>query len=147
MDINKKLFEDVVIYSIAEAGAMGGAGMMDFITQKGERFCLNYLDEKTPYAKIKENFPALKDCYWNGPMSEPQNSNEVILYGNNEDLCKHTRITKGWKHIYMGFGNHLVVREDKYKIFSEETSDLQTEIDIYDKWIDITVKLFKNDSR
>lgn len=141
MELNKKLFEDVVIYSMAEPGAMGAYGMMAFVTETGEMFDLNYFDDDTKYSKIKDNFPALKDCYWNGPMAE-QKRNGVIFYGDNPDSCKHTEITKGWKHIYMGFGNHLVVREDKYEVFLNAINDLKTEIEIYDKWMDRAIKLF-----
>lgn len=146
--INEKLFKDVVIYSFAEVGAMGTPGIMEFVTKDGRYFQLNYFNEKTSYAKIKENFPDLKDCYWNGPMnSEQKNSDEVVIY-NNEDSFKHTTITKGWKHIYTGCGNHLVIREDKYKDFMFVISDLDLKEGIYIDafWVKKALELFGNNN-
>ena len=40
----------------------------------------------------------------------------------------------GWKHIYMGFGNHLVIREDHFIAYFEYIKDFTEEIDIYGEW-------------
>lgn len=65
-EINKNLFSDIIIYTIAEPGAMGAANSMEFVNKKGEGFMFT-LGEEIEYSELKELFPALKDCYWNGP--------------------------------------------------------------------------------
>jgi len=144
--MNKELFENVVIYSFSEPGAMGAGGYMEFVTATGEEFDLCYLLDETPYQEIKSLFPALKDCYWNGPMesraeNEPE---EIVLYPESEDCSnKRTTITEGWRHIYMGFGNHLVIRIDCYDEFKNAIRDLTEEVQIYGNWRKRAIKLYR----
>lgn len=130
------MFEDVIVYTISEPGAMGAGGMMEFVTENGELFDICYLSDDTPYQDIKNSFPALKDCYFNGPMkTRPENaSKEIVVYLDGSDNGKTTKVTDGWHHIYMGFGNHLVVRDDHYERFSDAISDLDEEENIYCNW-------------
>lgn len=32
-------------------------------------------------------------------------------------MDKETKVAPGWKHIYMGFGNHLVIKEDHFNSY------------------------------
>ena len=65
-EYTKKMFKDIAIFTLAEPGAMGVGNLMEFITAEGEKFSL-FFSEEMPYSKVKEYFPALVDCYWNGP--------------------------------------------------------------------------------
>ena len=71
MMTNEKLlnkdFEDVVIFFFSEPGAMG-PNNMKFYKRNGESFSVNYMSEDMPYSRLKELFPVLKDCYFDGPM-------------------------------------------------------------------------------
>ena len=49
-------------------------------------------------------------------------------------MDEETKISPGWKHVYMGFGNHLVIREDHYQAYSEYLKDLTEEKYIYFEW-------------
>lgn len=142
MDANK--FKEVIIFALAEPGAMGAGGIIEFFTEKGETFCFNYLSEETSYKKIKEAFPVLKDCRFNGPMAaRPENApREIVLYPDADNMNIKTRVAEGWRHIYMGFGNHLVIREDHFEEFSAAISDLEEEVDIYGKWLNRAKKLY-----
>lgn len=142
MDTNK--FKDVIIFAFAEPGAMGAGGIIKFFTDKGEAFYLNYLSEETPYPKVKEAFPVLKDCRFNGPMAAlPANApQEIVFYTDADNMNIKTRVAEGWRHIYMGVGNHLVIREDHFEEFSAAISDLKEGVEIYGEWLNRARKLY-----
>lgn len=51
----------------------------------------------------------LRDCCFNGPMkNRPSSTPEIVIYLDDRNMDKETKVALGWKHIYMGFGNHLV---------------------------------------
>lgn len=111
--LEREMFKDIVAFTFSEPGAMGANGMMTFYRKNGESFTVNYLSNETPYGKIKELFPELKECYWNGPMrKEPAAFKTIVIGGSPDD--KETTIPKGWRHIYLDFGNHLTVKAEIY---------------------------------
>lgn len=144
--MDNKQFVDVIMFAFAEPGAMGAGGIIEFFTDKGEDFGLDYLSEETPYWKIKQVFPVLKDCRFNGPMPDdvrPKNApQEIVIYPDADNMNIKTRVAEGWRHIYMGVGNHLVIREDHFEEFSAAISDLEEEVDIYGKWLNRARKLY-----
>ena len=140
--INKEWFKNVIIFSLAEPGAMGMGGLMDFITEDGVFFSINYLSEETLWEEVKECFPALKGCCFNGPMENEKASEEIMIYPDESSINLRTRVNEGWKHIYMGFGNHLVVRDDHFEEFSKTISDLTDEAEIYGNWFEIAKEIY-----
>ena len=131
------MFKDVVIFSFSEPGALGDGGYIDCITDRGEDFSICYLSEETPWNEVKNCFPVLKECCFNGspPLESRRNEpKEIVIYLDESDIHKPTRVARGWSHIYMGFGNHLVIRDDHYLRFQKCISDLVHEVDIYVKW-------------
>lgn len=78
--MNKERFNNVVMYSLAEPGAMGWGGYMKFVTDDGNYFTINYLSEETPWEDVKKCFPELKGCCFNGPMENEKTSGEILLY-------------------------------------------------------------------
>ena len=142
--MDKKQFEDVIMFSFAEPGAMGAGGIIEFFTDKGGTFCFNYLSEETSYNEIKQAFPVLKDCRFNGPMAaRPENApKEIVFYNDADNMNIKTRVAEGWRHIYMGFGNHLVIRDDHFEEFSAAISDLKEEVEIYGGWLKRARKLY-----
>ena len=137
-------FKDVIIFAFAEPGAMGAGGIIELFTDKGEYFDFRYLSEETPYREIKEAFPVLKDCRFNGPMAaRPANATqEIVFYTDADNMNIKTRVAEGWRHIYMGFGNHLVIKHEIFDEFSEAISDLTEEGDIYGEWLNRASKLY-----
>lgn len=122
-EINEEMFEQVIIFSCSEPGAMGPNGSMTFLNKRGEHFTVNYTHEETSYQKIKDLFPDLRECRWFGPMkSELLTAPTIVIGGSNDD--PETRVPEGWKHIYLDYGNHLAVKEEYYsevkKIFSDK---------------------------
>lgn len=144
--MDKKQFEDIIMFSLAEPGAMGAGGIIEFFSDNGDVFRFNYLSEETPYEEIKEAFPVLKGCRFNGPMPDdarPENTpQEIVIYTNADSANMRKRIAEGWRHIYMGCGNHLVIREDHFEDFSAAISDLTEEVDIYGGWLNRARKLY-----
>ncbi len=108
------LLKNVVIYAISEPGAMGNPGVMEFVTDKGEYMDVNFLDGLITYEELKEAFPALQGCYWNGPTKEEITSGmgEIVVYPEGFENGRFTQVSAGWQHVYLGFGNHLVLRQD-----------------------------------
>ena len=132
--MDKKMFEDVVAFSVSEPGAMGPNDMA-FYKRTGESFELDYKSEKTPYSEIKEAFPTLQECYWNGPArGEKECEGTVVIGKTNQD--RSTRVAPGWKHIYLDYGNHLVVREELYEALLE-TVEGNSNCNITFWWTDI----------
>lgn len=142
-EINKNLFSDIIIYTIAEPGAMGAANLMEFVNKKGKCFMFT-LGEEIEYSELKKLFPALKDCFWNGPSADNKNDGEILLFTNNDAKNSNcTRVSKGWHHIYTGCGNHLVVKEEYYLIFSELIKDFESPVDIGCDWYKVLDNFFE----
>lgn len=132
-EISPTMFEDVVVYSVAEPGAMGAPCRMEFIPRNGNPFCLTY-GSKITYDMVKICFPALDDCIWNGPMpNELTNPGEVVFFPVNNDT-NVTRVAKSWVHTYMGCGNHLLVKKEYFPIFCKYIEDLKQPVDIFCEW-------------
>ena len=108
--ISKEMFEDIVAFSFSEPGAMGPRNMT-FYKKTGANFSVEYLSDHVSYSLLKEYFPVLCDCYWNGPMCSESASVLTIVIGVSPD-DKETKVAKGWSHIYLDFGNHLSVKDE-----------------------------------
>ena len=146
--LTKEMFQDVIAFFVSEWGAMGPNGTMGFYTRSGEYFQVNYLSEETPYQKVKEYFPALQGCCWNGPMKTDRAFPFTIVFG--DDAGESTRIPDGYRHIYLDMGNHLCVREELFgyvkKFFQDKENveltfgwqDILAEAKIEEKVEDIT---------
>ena len=106
------LLEDIVVFSVSEPGAMG-TNDMTFYKKGGESFTIDYKSEDTPYSELRECFPLLKECCWNGPMRSEAASLRTIVIGGSED-DRETHVPEGWKHIYLDCGNHLAVKQELY---------------------------------
>lgn len=113
--LTKDLFEDIIAFSMSELGAMGPNDMM-FYKATGESFSVDYRDGK--YDELKELFPILKECYWNGPMKNEVAALFTVVIGGAPD-DKSTTVPKGMRHIYLDYGNHLTVKEEYYYAIKE----------------------------
>ena len=82
------------------------------------------MSEDTPYSKIKELFPTLTECYFDGPTKRERIMSRTIVIGGSPD-DKETCVADGWKHIYLDFGNHLIVRKEFYYEIKELFSNTE----------------------
>ena len=50
---------------------------------------------------------------------------------------------EGWKAVYLGFGNHLVVKADYYEQFEKEVHNrhIKGEGELYQQWYGIVMKV------
>ena len=134
--ITPGLFDDIIAYTVAEPGAMGLPSTMEFISNKGEHFLISFDD--IPFAEIKKAFTsaALHECFFNGPKKYDETEGEVVLYLNDERKNnRETRVAPGWHHVYMGAGNHLVIKEEYYCLFDKCMQD-KSPSEIYCTWDD-----------
>lgn len=115
--ISKEDFEDIVVFSVSEPGAMG-PNDMTFYKKTGESFSVDYKNEKTSYSKIKEFFPVLADCRWNGATKAERYNVQEIVIGNSSKALE-TQVASGWRHIYLGYGNHIAVKIELYMAVRE----------------------------
>lgn len=92
-EYTKEMFKDIAFFTLAEPGAMGVGNLMEFITAEGEEFSL-FFSEEMPYSKVKEYFPALDDCYWNGPESDESCRTEFVFYLSKDECCSPRKIRK-----------------------------------------------------
>lgn len=135
--INKEMFKDIVAFSISEPGAMG-PNDMTFYKKNGDSFVVDYKREKTSYEKIKECFPSLNGCYWNGPMKDELATAFTIVIGGSEN-DRGTKVPNGYRHMYLDFGNHLAVKEEFYSAVKDIFKG-KTNVDIAFNWNDILDK-------
>ncbi len=123
-ELSKDIFDDAWFFHIAEDGAMGSPGDVTIITKHGECFNFNYILSDISFNDILTLFP-------------PLNEFESFL----GDVFS---IPKGWKHIYMGAGNHLLVSDEIYSKFHEEIKEYVKPIQIYGNWIEKAEKVIKD---
>lgn len=136
-NINKEMFEGVIAFSFSEPGAMG-PNDCTFYKSNGESFSVDYLSEETPYSMLKEYFPVLLDCYWNGPMKDETKTDDEYVIGVS-DADNSTQIPHGWKHIYVGYGNHIIVKAELYN-FVEDILKNEDCCDVAFCWTDMLDK-------
>ena len=113
MIYSSKDFEDVVAFSVSEPGAMG-LNDIGFFMKDGTHFRLYYKSNETPWSSIREWFPTLKECCFNGPMETESTSMFTVVIGASDD-DKETHVASGRRHWYLDFGNHLVIKEPYYR--------------------------------
>lgn len=135
--------KEILIFKFEEPLAMcvppGQDGSAVFVYEDGEvdKAYYNVFQDEESYNKLKEKYPILRDCYWNGPDEEDTDFNEVALKTSPGE--GRTRVPKGYKHFYIGGGSHLVIREDKYDAYITACGELidkdkRYELD-FDKWM------------
>ena len=115
--ITKEFVSHIVAFSIVESGAMGNPEGILFLTDEQKLYETNYCCEE----KIKECFQVFRAFY--------QCTNYLFGKGNN--------IPKGWKHTYLGAGNHLFMIEWMDSLFHKIIDKDMDESEIYRRWVDI----------
>ena len=116
--IKKISYEDVVFFSLAEKEAKGEPGEIILVTERNRTVrWYKFNTEKDSMEKLSSHFPPVKALNY-------------TCYG------KENIIPTGWKHINLGFGNHLLVRDDIYPAFQREVKEIyaKNEGNIYSNW-------------
>lgn len=142
MELTKELFKDIIAYRLSEPGAMGPARTIEFLKRTGESFEIDYGQEETSWKKVKENFEEMNRCIFNGPMKNEVTSSNTIIIGMSEnEENAYTKIRPGWKHFYLDFGNHLVVKNEYFLEFR----DIFKNVENIDRTFDLVKIIHKTD--
>lgn len=123
-DLTKELSEKIYFFKIAEGGAMGSPGDITFITKDGGMYGFNYIYADTTFDDVRAFFPTITKCMF-GMFGE----------GNIGP--------KGWKYVNLGFGNHLLVKDEIYDEFFAEIKDLKKPGEVYEAWQNKACKIIK----
>ena len=118
----KDLLDTTVFFKIAESGAMGERGGIDFITEQGKLYHANYLYSDLEWETVQKAFPTINECGF-GLFSEDDG------------------VPKGWEYVALGMGNHLIVREDYYSEF-EPLIAYKSVLEVYMKWKELALTLW-----
>lgn len=147
MSTSKK---EILIFKFEEPLAMcvslGQSAGVVFVyeDEEVEKTYYNVFRDKESYIKLKEKFPILRDCYWNGSDGEDTDFNEAVIRTSPGEGS--TRVPKGYKHFYIGGGSHLVIREDKYDAYITACGELADKDNRYkldfDDWMKFIPALF-----
>ena len=116
---------DIVAFLFAQPGAMGDPGGVEIIDAQGWFYHTNYCYNGVSYDQLTEIVPILKDC-------------KIGIVGQ--------QVPEGWKAVYLGFGNHLIIKADYYDKFEEETRNRHIEeaVELYQQWSGIVLKCINN---
>lgn len=137
--ITPGLFDNIIAYTVAEPGAMGLASSMELISNKGEHFLISFDD--IPFSDIKKAFvsAALHECFFNGPGPMPnvaeKGEGEIVIYppSSDEKNSRTTHVADGWHHVYMGAGNHLIIKEEIFPLLAKYIQN-KSPSEIYATW-------------
>jgi hypothetical protein len=127
-ELTKDMFENIIVMFVSEPGAMG-PNTMEFMNASGEIINVAYTVDNT-YETLREVFPLLKECRWDGPMANEKDSIGGIKIGGGEFS---TRVPNGWSHVYLDVGNHLAIKDEYYEKAMKILSNYQN-IDITFEW-------------
>jgi len=113
---------DIVAFSYAQPGAMGEPGGVLIVDAMGRVYHANYCYENLDYDHLLEVVPILKDC-------------EFGILGHQTPV--------GWSPFYLGFGNHLTIKEDYSFEFEISVADkhFKNKGELYQQWLGMVMEL------
>lgn len=114
-------FERAVAFAASAPGAMGTPGIIEIVTDQ-EVYYADYVNGDVTFDDLCKIFPVLDKCQF-------------------DDLGEKSRVPNGWEYIYLGMGNHLVLREDiAEKVFEKLGRNGYPE-DIYVNWRNTVIEI------
>jgi hypothetical protein len=126
-DLNRALFDDTMFFSIAEGGAMGEPGAVYFYVKDGTSYHFNYLFGEVPLEKIADCFPVFASCSFG-------------MFGSG------SRAPKGWRYVYLGAGNHLIINAAVYQEFLKRIPKNEEPSIVYMKWMQAADEILAGES-
>lgn len=84
---------DIAAFSWAYGGAMGDPGGVDIVTASGKWFYFNWAFGDLNMTQVDEILPIISKC-------------QLPIMGETD------KVPAGWRHIYLGVGNNLLVRTE-----------------------------------
>jgi hypothetical protein len=119
----KDILDGTTFFQLAEGGAMGESGGIVFLTEEGKVYHANYCFGDLTKETMERAFPVLAECVFG-------------LFG------RESKTPAGWVYVYLGVGNHLIVRADYYVEFEPMTKQYKSLGDLYQHWLEkaLTIK-------
>ena len=113
---------DIVAFSFAQPGAMGEPGGVLIVNAMGQVYHANYCNGEIDYDHLLEVVPALKDC-------------EFGILGHQTPT--------GWSPFYLGFGNHLNIKDDYSYEFEVAVAEkhFKNKGELYQQWLGMVMEL------
>ena len=113
---------DPIAFSYAEGGAMGSPGQIIIIDTNNNIYDFYIYDFENDIIKLI--IPILFECQFG-------------MFG-------HDIPTSGWHNLYLGMGNHLMVKESIFHEFYPKAVEYNEEPGVlYQKWIDLVLESTK----
>jgi len=121
-------YDKIAFLSLAVPGSMGSPNKIVIAVKDFDEvqwYCFDFTEDHEVLYNI---FPPLKTFNYD-------------IMGNTE------KIPNGFKHIYLGYGNHLLVKDDYYSSFKKATEEIGVKNigEIYDSWMGIAEILLTAD--
>ncbi len=113
---------DTAAFTFAEPGAQGRNGEIVILSRTGEIYSCNFIYSDLPTSCYAVLCPPLKDTRFN--------------IGGQRDLPPD-----GWRPLYLGVGNHLIVSEEYAESFAKELVGQKnmSRGQVYQQWLSIMV--------
>ncbi|MBR2861326.1 MAG: hypothetical protein IKB86_05765 [Clostridia bacterium] len=124
-DLEEKQFYKILFFMIAEGGAMGEPGAINFITDDGTLYHLNYVFGGFNIQDVIKAFPMIAEC-------------EFGLFGFD------SKVPKDWNYVNLGMGNHLIVKTKVFLAFSKLITKYKSPGEIYQNWVKHAKRVIKN---
>lgn len=123
-DIKNLCYRDIVLVMLAEGGAMGEPGAVVIVEKQIHNVRVshaNYCCGDFDMDKFAKIFPPLQTF-------------NCGLFGNVSG------IPRGWRHVDLGAGNHLLVRKGIYPEFAARTAGMSPP-EIYQNYLEIGAEI------
>ena len=120
---------DIAAFSFAFAGAMGDAGGVVIITTDGQLYYFNYVYQDFSKDDVDAILPILSQC-------------ELPIFGETD------RVPDGWRHISLGAGNNLLMRNQYVESFFKMHKEYAKTVDeingcLYRSWLKLMLEIVK----
>ncbi len=125
-EFTAELGKKIVFFKLAEGGAMGMPGVVEFITDECRAYCFHMGADHIGTDQISVVFPAIEEIL-DGRRLGPGG-----LRGE---------LPRGWNYIDLGAGNHLFAADSVSCRFKKLTKHRKSPSQIYSVWYDTAVKV------
>lgn len=126
-NLTQESFKRAVAFAASVPGAMGTPGIIEIVTDQ-EVYYADYVNGDVTFDDLCRIFPVFDKCQFG-------------------DFGEKSMVPNGWDYVYLGMGNHLVLREDiAEKVFEKIDRNGYPE-DIYASWRNIVIEIMERRKR
>ena len=118
----REILDNATFFQIAEGGAMGEPGGIWFLTENNAVYHANYCWGDLTAKTISAAFPVIDQCSFG-------------MFGVD------SVVPDGWQYVNLGFGNHLLVRQDRYESFAPLIAGYKSLGEVYQHWMEHALEI------